>query len=391
MKIQIRVILVRKMKSVVFIDAVWNAQTEQFMLDREVYDGVKFSIGDILTVEYQKGQNSKGQDVWLITGILEVREPLLRPAFSLNKIDNLKRRQFLRAVLGRDNLNIWRFRQIFIREIERYLWDSGLTRVDTNILMVNRGTSNAIPIRCMGNNIEQHYLKITHEVELKKIALATMNSVFDFSHVFRDTYETVIRTDEIMLLEGVLIENDTRVLSRIILDILEIARNVANETETPYLKDYDNVAVVDFDTVECAPGTTREETYQDYVNGITTPTLIYNAPINSPFVLKRNGRCVETIFHTQSKFKEMDGCDRVTSFYHGYEDENSYSAIRESFLSQQMKLKAQGIDADLPDDYLKMLQYGSPGTISFGFGLDRFIGVFLDCTSIQEIVHVIGM
>ena len=391
MKFQIRVILIRKMKRIVFIDAVWKARTEQFMLDRVLYDNMKFSIGDILTIECEKGKNQRGTDVWIINDILDSKEPQLRPSFSLNMIDSLKRRQFLRAVLGRDNLLVWRFRQTLVRDISRYLWDSGLVQVDTNALMVNRGTSTAIPIRCNGGHIEQRFLKITHEVELKKIALTTMNSVFDFSHAFRDTYDTVFRTDEIMMLEGVLIEKDVRVLSRIVLDILEIARNVANEIGVPYLKDFDNVSVIDFDKVERTPGKSAEETYQDYISGIVTPTLICNAPINSPFVLKNNGRCVETIIYARNEFKEADRSKRVTSFYHGYEDETAYASINESFLLQKMRLKALGIDADLPKDYLEMLQYGSPGTISFGFGFDRFLAIFLDLPSIQEIIHVIGL
>ena len=121
--------------------------------------------------------------------------------------------------------------------------------------------------------------------------------------------------------------------------------------------------------------------YKEIADSTMEPTIFINAPIYSPFVKGKN----------DSERREVKIIVDGKSFYHGYIDENDPDIIVSEFEKQKIDLAVRGIDADLPKDYIHLLQYGAPVTISFGFGFDRFLTSFLKKESIQEIVHLIGV
>ena len=94
--------------------------------------------------------------------------------------------------------------------------------------------------------------------------------------------------------------------------------------------------------------------------------IVSNAPTDSPLGLSdADGLVVETKWL-------LDG----HGLGHGYADEYRSKILRDSFLQQQQYLQDFKMEAELPEDYLKVLEYAGIPTYSFNLGIDRYLDCF---------------
>lgn len=379
---QARAVLIRKHKTVTFIDALFEGSMLQMMLPVGIIpNGFEINVGDIFEAHCTQELNKSGRLVWVAGTVRIVSRCKVNVSYEMKNCRDIMKLNRGMAILGRDNLKLWKFRSEFLDEVSELMGQLGITRAYSSALMEYRGTSTAEPFSCKGRFSERNYLKITHEIELKKTCILTMRSVFDLSFVYRDTYCSTKHVPEIMLLEGIILGNNVNGLVEIVRKIVELSIQLAKDMDIPYDTRFENIAIEDCAQMFNPSQENFQERFDHYADSICAPTIIINAPINSPFVRTDN----------DGVKREVKFFVNHTSFYHGYSDENSYEILLSAFEAQFKALIEKGIYAELPVDYLELLRLGSPETYSFGFGVDRFLTHFLMSDSIQRIAHPLGI
>ena len=335
--------------------------------------------------------------------------PLPEKWHGLKDVEGRYRQRYLDLIANPEARAVMYARSKAIAFIRSWLMDRNFIEVETPMLQPVHGGALARPFTTYHEALNmQLYLRVAPELYLKRLVIGGVERVFEINRNFRNEGVSVRHNPEFTMLEAYQAFADYGDMAVLLEEMVsEAARVTTGSTKVPYqgetldltppfrrarLIDLVREAGVDTDgdlTAECERlgvkvdpgwpwGKLLLELYEKKVErNLMQPIFVLDYPKEvSP--LARAHR-------SDPRFTEH--LDLVIA---GMEVGVAYSELTDP-LDQRRRFEAQADEQDdeahqIDEDFLKALEYGMPPAGGLGFGIDRFLMVLTDQSSIREVI-----
>jgi lysyl-tRNA synthetase, class II len=347
--------------------------------------------------------------------IVKEREGQLFDAFTDKEARY--RQRYVDLAVNPEVRDVFRTRAKVISAFRDFLDARGYLEVETPALQPLYGGALARPFTTFYNVLDrQFFLRIADELYLKRLLVGGYEKVYEISKDFRNEGMDRYHNPEFTMLEFYQAYADFAEIMDLAEDMFrEVTRAALGRTEVTYqgetvdfgkpfrrvrfydlLKDLTGKDLLGIDlaelhqiahdlhtdiTKDMGEGKVLDEMMKEHVRPtLREPTMIYDYPLSlSPLAKKHRG---------DSRLVE-----RFQPFALGFELGNAFSELndpvdqRERFDAQR-RLKEAGDEETQPvdEDFLRALEYGMPPTGGMGIGIDRFVMLLTDQTSIREVI-----
>lgn len=337
-----RILNIQRRKKYSFL-YVYGAKYRQMLIDNEMLDSVNLKKYDIICAKVKEISNQYNSNILNVLSIERVGERAMVHSSALE------------YSLTNECNKIRSCKKIIIDDIEMYLKNNGYKKSYNSIITNNRGSSMASPLKVNGKYLDA-YLRLTHEINLKKEVCFTLQPIYEIGYVARDVYSHGYKTPVYLSLETVAPFFDISHIVDILQFIIKTATQRAEELSVEHT-DVSNVKIME---------------YKEY-SGKEENIILTECPVSSPLVKTINGKCTE-----------IKWIYKGLNMGHGYVDENNYDKILKSCKRQLEILESKNVNGSLPKEFLEVLKIGMPDTVSLGVGLDRFFCVFFKYKTMRE-------
>jgi lysyl-tRNA synthetase, class II len=335
--------------------------------------------------------------------------PLPEKWHGLKDVEGRYRQRYLDLIANPEAREVMKARSAAIAFIRSWLMERGFIEVETPMLQPIHGGALAKPFTTYHEALNmQLYLRVAPELYLKRLVVGGVERVFEINRNFRNEGVSVRHNPEFTMLEAYQAFADYSDMAELLEGMVSAtAAATRGSMGLPYqgetldltppfrrarLIDLVAEAGVDVEgdlAAECERlgvkvdpgwpwGKLLLELYEKKVErNLMQPTFVLDYPKEvSP--LARTHR-------SDPRFTEH--LDLVIA---GMEVGVAYSELTDP-LDQRRRFEAQADERDdeahlMDEDFLKALEYGMPPTGGLGFGIDRFLMVLTDQSSIREVI-----
>ena len=391
-------------------------------LGEESYKAFKtFDIGDIIGITgfvFKTRTEEISVHAKEVTLLSKSLRPLPEKFHGLKDPDLRYRQRYTDLIVNPEVKESFVIRSKIISNIRKILEEKGYLEVETPILNTISGGATAKPFITHHNalNIDM-YLRIALELNLKRLIVGGFDKVYELGRVFRNEGMDIRHNPEFTELElyaayqdyNDMMDLTEEIFSRTAKDILgttkinyqgqeiELAPGWKRITMIDSIKEATGIDFNKINTDEEAvalakekgieiPDKTKETRgdvislfFDEYVEEtLIQPTFVYDYPVEiSPLAKK----CV----------KDKRLTERFEVFIGGREYGNAFSELNdpidqyERFKKQVEAREAGDEEAGMMDeDYINALEIGLPPTGGLGIGVDRFIMLLTNSSSIRD-------
>ena len=314
---------------------------------------------------------------------------------------------------------ILRLRSDVVRHLRQRLWSKGFVEVETPELHAIAGGATARPFVTHHNALDvDFYLRIAHELYLKRLVVGGFDKVFEIGRVFRnegisprhnpeftllELYQAYADyTDTMVLFEELVAGLATDVLGTTVLtyggrelnlttpwrrapmtELIAEATGLTVEVGMPWedlVRAADGVGIVPQEG--WGPGKVLLEMYEKTTETeLWGPVFVMDYPAEVSPLARRHRDDPELV-------------ERYEPVVAGRELGNGFTELidpddqRARFEEQAAKARA-GDDEEsavVDEEYLRALEYGLPPTSGFGLGVDRLVMLLSDAPNIREVI-----
>ena len=377
-------------------------------------------LGDILGVKGIVFKTKTGevsvhaQSVTLLCKSLKV---LPEKYHGLVDTDLRYRQRYVDMIVNPEVRDTFRKRSRIIAAVREFLDSRGYLEVDTPVLQTVEIGASARPFRTHHNALDlEMFLRIETELYLKRLIVGGFERVYEVGRIFRnegmdathnpeftsvETYQAYADYKEIMEMVEQLYEfvaqkalgtTDVTYQGQVIhlkapwkrITMADAVKEACGVDWTEWQSDEEARAVCDKMDVhvekEAKRGDCLAALFDAFVEDtLQQPTFIMDYPVEISPLAKR-------------KPEDPRLTERFEFFMTGHEMGNAFSELndpidqRARFEAQVAQRKAEGIKAEVDEDFVNALEYGMPPTGGLGFGLDRMVMLLTDSPTIRDVL-----
>ena len=383
-------------------------------------DFKKYDIGDILGVSGVVFRTKTGEisvHVKSLTLLCKSLKVLPEKFHGLQDTDLRYRQRYVDCIVNPEVRDTFRKRSAIIAAVREFLDSRGFLEVDTPVLHTLEIGASARPFRTHHNALDiPMFLRIETELYLKRLIVGGFERVYEVGRIFRnegmdathnpeftsvETYQAYADYKEIMEMVEQLYEfvamkalgtTDVTYQGQVIhlkapwkrITMADAVKEACGEDWTCWASDEEARAVCEKRGVHvektARKGDCLAALFDEYVEAsLVQPTFIMDYPVEISPLAKR-------------KPEDPTLTERFEFFITGHEMGNAFSELndpidqRRRFEEQVAARAAQGIKAEVDEDFVTALEYGMPPTGGLGFGLDRMVMLLTDSPTIRDVL-----
>ena len=423
-----RIMFIRKMGKASFFTIKDKTGSIQIYISindvgEDIYNLFKSAdIGDIVGV-YGKIMKTKTGEVTIkcleYTHLVKALKPLPEKFHGLVDKEERYRRRYVDLMMNEESMKVAFMRPKIIRAIQKFLDNRGFVEVETPILTTLLTGASARPFSTHHNAQDlDMYLRIALELNLKRLLVGGMESVYEIGRTFRNEGMDSQHNPEFTLMEVYQAYSDLEGMMDLTEEMFKfIAKEVCGKTTFHYLGHdidldgkWNRVSMTEAIKEKCGidfreindldtciklceehniPLENHEKQYGHIVNkffekyveeSLIQPTFLYGHPIEISPLTKKNPDDPRFV-------------DRFELFISGHESANAYTELNNPIdqlerFEAQLRERELGNDEanDIDYDFIESLEYGMPPAGGIGYGIDRLVMLFTEQESIRDVL-----
>lgn len=377
-------------------------------------------LGDILGVKGIVFKTKTGevsvhaQEITLLCKSLKV---LPEKFHGLVDTDLRYRQRYVDMIVNPEVRDTFRKRSKIIAAVREFLDGEGFLEVDTPVLHTLEIGASARPFRTHHNALDiDMFLRIETELYLKRLIVGGFERVYEVGRIFRNEGMDATHNPEFTSVETYQAYANYKDVMDMVERLYEfVAMKTLGTTDVTYqgqvihlkapwkrmtmadaVKEACGVDWLTWESDEEARadceahgvhvektakrGDCLSELFDAFVEDkLQQPTFIMDYPVEISPLAKR-------------KPEDPRLTERFEFFITGHEMGNAFSELndpidqRARFEAQVAQRKAEGIHAEVDEDFVNALEYGMPPTGGLGFGLDRLVMLLTDSPTIRDVL-----
>ena len=327
------------------------------------------------------------------------------------------RQRYADLAVNPDVREVFRTRARIITELRRFLDQEGFLEVETPALQPLYGGASARPFVTKHNALDRTmFLRIADELYLKRLIVGGLDRVYELSKDFRNEGIDRFHNPEFTMLEWYQAftdyEDQMNLVERLVqhvtqavlgtmtfrfgddeIDVSEpfrrirlvdalseaMAQDVHQLTDDELRSQAEALSIPELDGA--GRGKLIDKLFGELVEpGLVQPTFVLDHPKElSPLAKPKRG--------------EPELTERFELYMAGAEIFNAFSELNDPLdqrarFEAQAQLRAAGDDEaqQIDEDYIRALEYGMPPTGGVGMGVDRFVMLLTDQSSIRDVI-----
>ncbi len=422
-----RAVAVRKSGKLVFIDVLDStgkiqAYFEFTALGEESFSKSKaLNSGDIIGVKGKVFKTKPGQISIMVESYAQLAKalrPLPDKWHGLQDSEIKYRKRYLDLIMSQESREVFVKRARIYSLIREFMAQRGFMEVETQVVQAVYGGADAKPFKTFVNTLnEEHYLRISPELQLKRLIIGGFDKVFEFTRNFRNEDSDTTHNPEFTAIEWYQAYADYEDMMRLEEDLLEyVVKGIAGSTEIEYQgqkisfkKPFKRIKFID---------SIKEKTGKDilkmgddelfalaegmgirFLKGMRNRYHAYDkisekvleGKLTQPTFLLDFPK--ETSPLTRPKRGNPELAERFDLYVMDKELGPSYSELnnpiiqRENFEEQDRRRNEGDVEAPPSDmEFVEAMEYGMPPTGGLGLGIDRLVMLLTNKASIKDVI-----
>jgi len=378
-------------------------------------------VGDIIEAKGDRGTTKTGEESVIATewNILNKTLLALPDKFhGLNDKELRFRKRYLDLITNREVFELFKTRSKILTLVREYLNGSGFMEVETPVLQVLYGGTNARPFKTNINAYDNMgmYLRVAPELYLKRLLVGGYEKIYEMGKNFRNEGVDQTHNPEFTMIEWYEAHTDYQnVMDRAEKLYKYIAKNLFGKLELPVGEkivslDYAWPRITMLDSIKKHTGLDVESKNDNELEDFCDKNDIHikgnksrGQMIMDIFEKKVTEHLIDPVWIidypkevsplARVHRKDPRFVERFECYIMGKEIGDGWSEItdpiaqRSRFENEQMAMKGGNEEAHpMDDDFIESLEYGMPPIGGIGVGIDRLVMLFTNKWSIREVL-----